>query len=83
MVCVHFGILQLPCLPIRPPDLDSLNAIAIAQTKVNRTGMLTIEGLTSNDVTRLLTCTGSDDDPDADGRKVRSSLMQSYPDPVI
>ena len=83
MVCVNFGILQLPCRSIRPPDLDSLNAIAIAQTKVNRTGMLTIEGLTSNDVAHLLTCTGSDDDPDADGRKVRSSLMQSYPDPVI
>ena len=83
MVCVNFGILQLPGRSIRPPDLDSLNAIAITQTKVNRTGMLTIEGLTSNDVAHLLTCTGSDDDPDADGRKVRSSLMQSYPDPVI
>ncbi len=83
MVCVNFGILQLPYRSIRPTGLDRLNAIAIAQTKVNRTGMLTIEGITSNDVTYLPTCTGPDDDPDADGGKVRSSLMQSYPDPVI
>ena len=83
MVCVNFGILQLPGRSIRPPDLDSLNTISIAQTKMNRTGMLTIEGITSNDVTHLPTCTGPDDDPDTDGGKVRSSLMQSYPDPVI
>jgi len=83
VVCVSFRILQLPCRSIRPPDLDSLNAITIAQSKVNRTGMLSIERLTSNDTIHLLTCTGSDDDPDADGGKVRSGLTQSDPDPVI
>ena len=83
MVFVGFGILQFSCRSIRPPDLDSLNAITIAQSKVNRTGMLSIERLTSNDGINLLADAGSDDDPGTDGGKVRPSLTQSNPDPVV
>ena len=83
MVFVGFGILQFSCRSIRPPNLDSLNAIAFTQPKVNRTGVLTVQGVTSNDGINLLAGAGSDDDPDTDGGKVRPSLTQSNPDPVV